>query len=135
MGIANQHYRRVVFMAATCLAKHLFLYCVCANGFVINRLVLAAAGVEYFVGAICVFDAVSLRKSGNEKENNMSHFVYNNSSVHYIKEGAGYAVVLLHGFAEDSEVWKYQTSFLKDYFYGDCARFTRQRSIGHTAKK
>lgn len=46
----------------------------------------------------------------------MPHFTYNHSSQFYIKEGSGFPVVLLHGFAEDSNVWKHQTDFLKNNF-------------------
>lgn len=45
----------------------------------------------------------------------MQTFVYQNKKIAYQKEGAGFPVILLHGFAEDSDVWRHQASFLKDY--------------------
>ncbi len=45
----------------------------------------------------------------------MQTFIYQSKTISYLKQGAGFPVVLLHGFAEDSEVWLYQYSFLKDY--------------------
>ncbi len=42
--------------------------------------------------------------------------VYNNSSLYYSITGNGKPVVLLHGFGEDSNIWKYQVDFLKDHF-------------------
>ncbi len=46
----------------------------------------------------------------------MYNFTYNNASIFYKKEGAGFPVVFLHGFAEDSDVWRFQSDFLKRYF-------------------
>ncbi len=46
----------------------------------------------------------------------MPHFIYKKSSQWYVKEGNGFPVVLLHGFAEDGDVWKRQTDFLKNNF-------------------
>ncbi len=46
----------------------------------------------------------------------MPTFTYQNKKVNYQKEGNGFPVVFIHGFAEDSEVWKYQLSFLKDKY-------------------
>lgn len=45
----------------------------------------------------------------------MNEFLYNSRTVRYRKEGSGFPVVLLHGFAEDSSVWKQQVSFLHPY--------------------
>ena len=38
----------------------------------------------------------------------------NNKSIYYRKSGVGPCVVLIHGFAEDGKIWKYQETFLKD---------------------
>ena len=43
----------------------------------------------------------------------MHTFLYNGNSVFYKKEGSGFPVLLLHGFAEDSDVWKHQLAFLQ----------------------
>ncbi len=45
----------------------------------------------------------------------MNQFIYKNASVSYIKEGKGFPVLLLHGFAEDSQIWNDQLGFLKQY--------------------
>lgn len=45
----------------------------------------------------------------------MQTFLYQNKKINYRKEGAGFPVVLIHGFAEDGDVWHYQTHFLKEY--------------------
>ncbi len=39
---------------------------------------------------------------------------YFNTDIHYEIYGTGKNVVLLHGFGEDSNTWKYQIDFLKD---------------------
>ncbi len=44
-------------------------------------------------------------------------FTYQSSKIFYRTVGAGKPVVLIHGFAEDGEVWKNQIEFLKDHFY------------------
>ncbi|MBI1780103.1 MAG: alpha/beta hydrolase [Sphingobacteriales bacterium] len=41
---------------------------------------------------------------------------YHQSTVYYNVIGSGKPVVPVHGFGEDSEVWKYQVDFLKDKF-------------------
>lgn len=41
---------------------------------------------------------------------------YHQSTVYYKVIGSGKPVVLVHGFGEDSDVWKYQVDFLKDTF-------------------
>jgi pimeloyl-ACP methyl ester carboxylesterase len=41
---------------------------------------------------------------------------YKNADIFYQIIGKGHAVILLHGFAEDSNVWRYQVDFLKDDF-------------------
>jgi pimeloyl-ACP methyl ester carboxylesterase len=44
-------------------------------------------------------------------------FTYQSSKIFYRTVGAGKPVVLIHGFAEDGDVWKNQVEFLKDHFY------------------
>jgi len=44
-------------------------------------------------------------------------FTYQSSEIFYRTIGAGKPVVLIHGFAEDGDVWKNQIEFLKDHFY------------------
>lgn len=41
---------------------------------------------------------------------------YNNCNVYYRKTGKGPCVVLIHGFGEDGNIWRYQEAFLKDRF-------------------
>ena len=42
-------------------------------------------------------------------------FIYQSSHISYRIEGKGNAVVLLHGFGEDSSIWDQQILFLKDH--------------------
>lgn len=42
-------------------------------------------------------------------------FQYNNIEIFYKMVGTGQPAVLLHGFAEDSNIWNEQVSFLQDY--------------------
>jgi len=44
-------------------------------------------------------------------------FTYQSSKIFYRTIGAGKPVVLIHGFAEDGEVWKNQIEFLKQHCY------------------
>ena len=44
-------------------------------------------------------------------------YAYQSSEIFYRTVGAGKPVVLIHGFAEDGEVWNNQIEFLKDHFY------------------
>ncbi len=44
-------------------------------------------------------------------------FTYQSSQIFYRTIGSGKPLVLLHGFAEDGDVWKEQIEFLKDHFY------------------
>jgi len=44
------------------------------------------------------------------------NYEFGKSNIFYTVAGQGNAVVLLHGFAEDGNVWKYQIDFLKDHF-------------------
>lgn len=48
------------------------------------------------------------------KENTIT---YQSSSIFYRTTGKGKPVVLIHGFAEDGDIWKNQIEFLRDYFY------------------
>ncbi len=41
---------------------------------------------------------------------------YQPSSIFYRVAGQGKPVVLLHGFAEDGDIWQHQIEFLKDHF-------------------
>jgi pimeloyl-ACP methyl ester carboxylesterase len=41
---------------------------------------------------------------------------YNSTEIFFHTTGKGTAVLLLHGFAEDSDMWRYQVDFLKDNF-------------------
>lgn len=43
-------------------------------------------------------------------------FIYQNSTIFYRTIGEGKTIVLIHGFAEDSDIWKKQVDFLKDHF-------------------
>lgn len=42
--------------------------------------------------------------------------IYQNASIFYRSIGVGKPVVLIHGFAEDGEIWNNQVDFLKDHF-------------------
>jgi pimeloyl-ACP methyl ester carboxylesterase len=44
-------------------------------------------------------------------------FTYQSSKIFYRTVGAGKPVVLIHGFAEDGDVWRNQIEFLKQHFY------------------
>ena len=44
-------------------------------------------------------------------------FTYQSSKIFYRTVGAGKPVVLIHGFAEDGDVWKNQIEFLKNHCY------------------
>jgi pimeloyl-ACP methyl ester carboxylesterase len=44
-------------------------------------------------------------------------FTYQSSKIFYRTIGNGKPVVLLHGFAEDGDVWKNQIEFLKECCY------------------
>jgi pimeloyl-ACP methyl ester carboxylesterase len=44
-------------------------------------------------------------------------FTYQSSQIFYRTIGNGKPVVLIHGFAEDGEVWRNQIEFLKEHFY------------------
>ena len=41
---------------------------------------------------------------------------YNGLSVNYLDEGSGNIIMLIHGFAEDNNVWQAQTNFLKQHY-------------------
>src|SRR5438094_5666134 len=42
-------------------------------------------------------------------------FLWQNTEIFYKVTGEGHPVVLLHGFAEDSNVWNEQVGFLQQY--------------------
>ena len=44
-------------------------------------------------------------------------FTYQSSQIFYRTVGNGKPVILIHGFAEDGDVWKNQIEFLKNNFY------------------
>jgi len=44
------------------------------------------------------------------------NFTYQDSTIYYRTIGTGKPVVLIHGFAEDGDIWYYQADFLKDQF-------------------
>ena len=44
-------------------------------------------------------------------------FTYQTSSIFYRTIGKGKPIVLIHGFAEDGDVWKNQIEFLKEHFF------------------
>lgn len=46
----------------------------------------------------------------------MKHIIFRNKKIYYRAEGNGKPVMLLHGFAEDGHVWKYQVKKLKEKF-------------------
>lgn len=46
----------------------------------------------------------------------MKTFDYNNTDVYYNIYGNGDAIVLLHGFAEDSRIFNHQVNYLKAYY-------------------
>lgn len=45
------------------------------------------------------------------------NLTYQSSSIFYRTIGKGKSVVLIHGFAEDGDIWKNQIEFLKDHCY------------------
>ena len=44
-------------------------------------------------------------------------FTYQSSKIYYRTIGKGNPVILIHGFAEDGDVWQNQIEFLKENFY------------------
>lgn len=46
----------------------------------------------------------------------MKHIIFKNKKIFYRAEGTGKPVMLLHGFAEDGHLWKYQVKKLKEKF-------------------
>lgn len=46
----------------------------------------------------------------------MQTFSYQNKKISYLKEGAGFPVIFIHGFAEDGDVWHYQSDVLKEKY-------------------
>ena len=47
----------------------------------------------------------------------MKQIIFRNKKIFYKAEGNGRAVILLHGFAETSDVWNYQLEKLKEDFF------------------
>ncbi|MEP6926930.1 MAG: alpha/beta hydrolase [Ginsengibacter sp.] len=47
----------------------------------------------------------------------MKHIIFQNKKIFYRTEGKGEPVMLLHGFAEDGNIWDYQLKKLKEKFY------------------
>lgn len=45
------------------------------------------------------------------------NFTYQSSQIFYRTIGSGRPVVLIHGFAEDGNVWRNQIEFLKDHYF------------------
>ena len=43
--------------------------------------------------------------------------LFQNKCIHYTACGSGPAVVLLHGFGEDSKIWQQQVTYLQNSFY------------------
>ncbi|MBK8495021.1 MAG: alpha/beta hydrolase [Chitinophagaceae bacterium] len=60
------------------------------------------------------------------KENTIT---YQSSSIFFRTTGKGKPIVLIHGFAEDGDIWKNQIEFLKEHFYPDHPRSARFRKI------
>jgi pimeloyl-ACP methyl ester carboxylesterase len=65
--------------------------------------------------------------------------IYQSSNIFYRTTGKGKPVVLIHGFAEDGDIWKNQIEFLRAYFYliipdlpgsGRSAIISRQPAVG-----
>ena len=47
----------------------------------------------------------------------MKEIIFYNKKIFYKTEGNGKPVILIHGFAEDSSIWKHQIKALKENFY------------------
>src|SRR6185295_7446040 len=47
----------------------------------------------------------------------MKHVIFQDKKIFYRAQGNGKPVVLLHGFAEDSNIWNYQLEELAEKFY------------------
>ena len=47
----------------------------------------------------------------------LQSITYQSTQIFYRTAGKGKPVVLIHGFAEDGDIWKNQIEFLKDHFY------------------
>jgi len=47
----------------------------------------------------------------------MKHIIFRNKKIFYKAAGKGMPVILLHGFAETSDVWNYQFEKLKEDFF------------------
>src|ERR1700730_11739791 len=42
--------------------------------------------------------------------------IYPGTKIFYRSIGTGKPIMLIHGFAEDGEIWKYQSAFLEDQY-------------------
>jgi pimeloyl-ACP methyl ester carboxylesterase len=58
-----------------------------------------------------------VKQRNKEKKMESKTFTYQSSKIFYRTVGAGKPVILIHGFAEDSEVWKNQIEFLQDHCF------------------
>ena len=47
----------------------------------------------------------------------MKQIIYRDKKIFYRTEGKGNPVMLIHGFAEDCNIWKHQIEKLKESFY------------------
>ncbi len=47
----------------------------------------------------------------------MNQIIFRDKKIFYTVQGTGKPVILVHGFAEDSNIWQHQTEKLKDNFY------------------
>ncbi|MEP7142392.1 MAG: alpha/beta hydrolase [Ferruginibacter sp.] len=56
------------------------------------------------------------RKTENSQSVTEKTIKYQNSNIFYRITGEGKTIVLLHGFAEDGDIWSNQVDFLKDHF-------------------
>jgi pimeloyl-ACP methyl ester carboxylesterase len=62
-------------------------------------------------------DLLPLRYRNTEKTLELKTTTYQSSTIFYRTIGKGKPVILIHGFAEDGDVWKNQVEFLKEHFY------------------
>ena len=46
----------------------------------------------------------------------MKHIIFRDKKIFYRAEGKGKPVMLVHGFAEDGNIWKYQVEKLREHF-------------------
>ena len=60
---------------------------------------------------------IAIRTQKHRKKLELKTFAYQSSKIFYRTVGKGKPVVLIHGFAEDGDVWKNQIEFLKQHCY------------------